>query len=178
LAIPDGQRHNRREDSAGARESEWHHEIETGVGNSRVAKSHGAEFQRIPSAGKQSINECNDMAGWFGESIQPRLEGHTRAIDRGNQPGRNDPDSVRSTAAPSTWGDFDLIYCRDEKYRRVERGSFPLAHGVPRDMGRRKPELRSMAKRARSNRVGRLKGYGNAIVPAVAAEFIRAVMNQ
>ncbi|MFA7121397.1 MAG: DNA cytosine methyltransferase, partial [Bacilli bacterium] len=33
-----------------------------------------------------------------------------------------------------------------------------------------------MAKPARRNRVGRLRGYGNAIVPQIAAEFIRAYM--
>jgi hypothetical protein len=36
--------------------------------------------------------------------------------------------------------------------------------------------LAGMAKGARSNRVGRLRGYGNAIVPQVAAVFIRAVL--
>jgi len=34
-------------------------------------------------------------------------------------------------------------------------GAFPLAHGVP-------------------NRVGKLRGFGNAIVPELAARFIRA----
>jgi len=33
-----------------------------------------------------------------------------------------------------------------------------------------------MVKAARRNRVGRLKGYGNAIVPQAAAEFIRAFL--
>jgi len=55
----------------------------------------------------------------------------------------------------SFWSDFDLIPCRDGKARRVEPGIFPLAHGVP-------------------NRVGKLRAYGNAIVPQVAAEFIRS----
>jgi len=53
------------------------------------------------------------------------------------------------------WSDFDLIPCRDGKSRRVEPGTFPLAHGVPA-------------------RVGLLRGYGNAIVPQAAAQFIRA----
>jgi DNA (cytosine-5)-methyltransferase 1 len=47
----------------------------------------------------------------------------------------------------------DWIPCRDGKLRPVEPGTFPLAHGAPA-------------------RVGRLRAYGNAIVPQVAAEFI------
>jgi hypothetical protein len=35
-----------------------------------------------------------------------------------------------------------------------------------------------MIREARRNRVGRLSGYGNAIVPHVAAVFLRAVMEE
>lgn len=55
------------------------------------------------------------------------------------------------------WDVFDLLPCLDGKSRRVEPGSFPLAHGLP-------------------GRVGLLRGYGNAIVPEVAAEFIKAYL--
>jgi len=58
-------------------------------------------------------------------------------------------------AAPDAWGDFDILPCLDGKARRVESGTFPLAHGV-------------------SGRVGLLRGYGNAIVPQIAAEFVKA----
>jgi DNA (cytosine-5)-methyltransferase 1 len=58
-------------------------------------------------------------------------------------------------AAAGFWSDCDWIPCRDGKARPVEPGTFPLAHGV-------------------SARVGRLRGYGNAIVPEVAAAFIEA----
>jgi DNA (cytosine-5)-methyltransferase 1 len=55
------------------------------------------------------------------------------------------------------WADFQLVHCRDGKTRRIptEPAFFPLAHGVPA-------------------RVVRLRGYGNAIVPQVAAAFIQA----
>jgi DNA (cytosine-5)-methyltransferase 1 len=55
---------------------------------------------------------------------------------------------------PNFWSRYSVAHCRDGKARRFEPGSFPLAHGVP-------------------NRVGLLRGYGNAIVPQVAARFIR-----
>ena len=60
-------------------------------------------------------------------------------------------------AGADAWGNFDIIPCRDGKSRRVESGTFPLAHGIP-------------------GRVGLLRGYGNAIVPQVAAQFIASVM--
>jgi DNA (cytosine-5)-methyltransferase 1 len=61
----------------------------------------------------------------------------------------------RPASVVSVWSDCDWIPCRDGKARPVEPGSFPLAHGIPA-------------------RVGRLRGYGNAIVPQVAAVFIAA----
>lgn len=56
------------------------------------------------------------------------------------------------------WRYADWLGCRDGKWRPVEPGTFPLAHGVP-------------------GRVGRLRAYGNAIVPAQAAEFVAAFMS-
>jgi len=55
------------------------------------------------------------------------------------------------------WRDADWLYCRDDKWRPVEPGTFPLAHGI-------------------TNRVGRLRAYGNAIVPQVAQAFIEAYL--
>ncbi|WP_336716737.1 DNA cytosine methyltransferase [Pantoea ananatis] len=55
------------------------------------------------------------------------------------------------------WANADWLGCRDGRFRPVEPGTFPLANGIP-------------------SRVGRLRGYGNAIVPQVAAEFITAFM--
>jgi DNA (cytosine-5)-methyltransferase 1 len=57
----------------------------------------------------------------------------------------------------SPWTSSIAIQCTDGKARPIESSIFPLAHGIP-------------------NRVGLLRGAGNAIVPQVAAEVIRAYM--
>lgn len=55
------------------------------------------------------------------------------------------------------WRSCDWIPCSDGVARPVEPGTHPLSHGVP-------------------GRVGLLRGYGNAIVPQVAAQFIAAAL--
>jgi len=80
----------------------------------------------------------------------------------------------------SSWADSVTIPCLDGKTRRVpnpESGVFPLAHGLPRSVGpgcTKQQRMELLA--AKANRRGRLKAYGNAIVPQVAAKFIEAVM--
>lgn len=74
-------------------------------------------------------------------------------LQRGGQHGQQPQDG-----GSGFWSAFDLIPCRDGKSRRIEPGSFPLAHGIP-------------------SRVGRLRAYGNAIVPPLAVEFVRACMD-
>jgi DNA (cytosine-5)-methyltransferase 1 len=71
--------------------------------------------------------------------------------------GRDGAD-CRPSPTDGHWRDADWLFCRDGKWRPVEPGTFPLAHGAPA-------------------RVGRLRAYGNAIVPQVAAEVIGAYLD-
>ena len=71
------------------------------------------------------------------------------------------------------WRDADWLFCRDGKWRPVEPGTFPLVDGAAARMGRVEP---GVARVASSNRIGRRKGYGNAINAQAAAAFIRAYM--
>jgi site-specific DNA-cytosine methylase len=98
--------------------------------------------------------------------------GHADGSQLAEHPAREE----RQAPARTSWSDYLLIPCRDGKLRRIsaEPGFFPLAPRLPGDMGRMFPALAGMVKAARRNRVGRLKGYGNAIVAQVAAEFIKA----
>ena len=56
------------------------------------------------------------------------------------------------------WADADWLFCRDGKWRPVEPGTFPLAHGI-------------------HARVVRLRGYGNAINAVQAQAFVEAFMD-
>lgn len=92
-----------------------------------------------------------------------RVAGGQGCLADGTPPGRKQGDREPqhggtgggSGADHGGWDVADWLFCRDGKWRPVEPGTFPLAHGLPA-------------------RVGRLRGYGNAIVPQVAARFIEA----
>jgi DNA (cytosine-5)-methyltransferase 1 len=71
--------------------------------------------------------------------------------------------------------DFALLPCRDGKTRRTESGIFPLVNGIPRGVvPSGKPSDPSYCNATAEARAIRLKGYGNAIVPPLAAAFITA----
>ena len=55
------------------------------------------------------------------------------------------------------WSGADWVFCRDQKYRPIEPGTFPLAHGI-------------------ANRVGKLRGYGDALCAEQAIGFIEAYL--
>ena len=99
------------------------------------------------------------------ESEQPTSHGNNTSGCRSsvgladtNQIGRERlPLGLLGEGDQNYWAGFDILPCTDGKARRIEPGTFPLANGIP-------------------GRVGLLRGYGNAIVPEIAAEFIAAFL--
>lgn len=112
-----------------------------------------------------------------GEQGSQGQHGHGDGCD---EPGRLGAQPSGHVAAPSArhfWSRAIPIPCRDGKYRLAEPGIFPLVNGIPRGVvPSGDPGLPEYANSTPEGRVMRLKGYGNAIVPQVAAMFVRAFM--
>ncbi|MBK9021620.1 MAG: DNA cytosine methyltransferase [Sulfuritalea sp.] len=138
-----------------------------------VADSAGVRFSGGGATETASLQgECPERArehegpGFSGE-LQGRPEGLRRIGVAQGDTNNEGPQGRRLSAERARellvgqagvagfWGDADWLWCRDQKYRPVEPGTFPLAHESPAP-------------------VGRLRGYGNAIVAEQAAEFIAA----
>ena len=73
------------------------------------------------------------------------------------------------------WRNPEWLPCRDGKARPTQPGLSPLAYGLPERVVRGSNQGAPInADDSTEARVMRLRGYGNAIVPQVAAEFITA----
>lgn len=122
--------------------------LEERPGERTDARTERAAVERDRDAGGVAITQCN--------TGDARRVANESGESDGADCARSHAQSGRSSGL-SYWSDYSLIPCLDGRSRRVEPGSFPLAHGVP-------------------NRVGRLRAYGNAIVPACAAAFVTAYL--
>jgi DNA (cytosine-5)-methyltransferase 1 len=75
------------------------------------------------------------------------------------------------------WDDLGWLPCRDGKTRPVERSILPMAHGLPGSVVPGRDPSIEEANATSEARVMRLRGYGNAVIPQVAAEVIHAYMD-
>lgn len=105
-------------------------------------------------------SSSEDKKGWgsgsaIGRKLPQRSEGCT--LSDIQRPAIHRIDGANPDATNGFWRNADWLFCRDEKWRPVRPGSFPLANGV-------------------TARVGRLRAYGNAINAEAAKIFIAAYM--
>ena len=150
----------------------------------RIPDGEGCQPNRTPSGREQGHGEpqCGGGNGWMADAtiIGRREEcpdgggvafgDSAQGIPAGSCPGSRDH---RPGSHDSLWSTPDWLLCRDGKWRPVESGTFPLAHGLPKGMVRSSDP--SLPFHPQEARVMRLRGYGNAIVPQLAAEFIKAI---
>jgi len=161
----------------GCTTEEWRTAQLCGIG--RMGHAGGAGLAR--GAGRALGNECQAVErtgglsggmayahsqserGICGSQGTPQICAESQIWQRNGQWHGNIHDrgraAERRTDAPMLGRDAaDWLFCRDGKWRPVEPGTFPLAHEA-------------------AARVGRLRGYGNAIDAEVATGFIEAVID-
>jgi len=131
------------------RDKSKHMEMHGTKEQTRSAREGGA-FGGIPNGDKPARQQDS------GSAPQDEEENGRARRHRGQQDGHN---GFAGLGEGCFWNAAILHHCKDGYTRRIpaESALFPLAHGIP-------------------GRVGLLRGAGNAIVPEVAAEFIRAYM--
>ena len=110
----------------------------------RETDGHLSHLSGPPSeASREKLaNAASDLADANGGNAG--AEGLQRSWQHGQRAGDSE----------TFWSTSEWLFCTDGKFRRVEPGTFPVAHGIPK-------------------RVAKLRALGNAIVPQIAAEFIK-----
>ena len=159
-------------------------EIPECLGRGGGSKRHH-EIERDRRAESKIEIKGSEPFGLMGDPDVKGLEGHG-GYDELDDSGRREG-SERYGSETGFWDDVDWISCRDGKSRPVESKIQRVADGLSDGLGF--VRLESYPDRPREERIilspliqkgkariARLRGYGNAIVPQVAAEFISAYL--
>ena len=135
--------------------------------NNNGCQKHGRELLRdeVRDEVRTAVGDYAPVgpgeAGRVVDDDDERPQGYGGNGDGGDQPRRIRAEQAGSIGAAGAtrgfWAGADWLPCRDEKWRPVESGTFPLAHGAP-------------------SRVGRLRAYGNTINIHLAAAFVRSAL--
>lgn len=145
----EGSEERREHDGENAR---WQPCDDGAVGNNE------AGVVRLANTERAVIRDCGcgvDEKAARGEQSEKRQRERIWSISGADG---SDGSSARPRPTNGFWRDADWLFCRDGKFRPVEPGTSPLVDGA-------------------AARVGRLRGYGNAIVAQAAQAFIESVMD-
>ncbi len=143
--------------------------VNTEHNGSSSPENRGSDEASLRGCAEGSVlSEQSQGAGMFGElsgcavgdTIDQRSQGFSGDVADRNQSGRHGSEPCRSASSAGFWDNAEWIVCGDGKARRIppaESGIRIVAHGL-------------------QHRAPLLHAFGNAIVPEVAARFIKAVM--
>ena len=144
----------------------------------------------------QRTGDCWESCN-MADAHSERLQGHRRHEQQQCQEGRkeqagyNTEDRGIDGPCPTNglWRTADWIFCRDNKWRPVEPGTFPLVDGAPTELlpsdylgasGNPRSaivtEADAQVQATKEARQARLKAYGNAINAEAAKAFIEAYL--
>lgn len=126
------------------------------------SQSQRHENGRQTCGNRKVVVQTEPWVGVVDDRLSSGRVGHTNEYGRDSRSEAPETSRLRDTANTAGWTngfwkDVDWLPFRDAKLRPVEPGTFPVVNGGP-------------------PRVGELRAYGNAIVPPLATEFIKAVM--
>jgi DNA (cytosine-5)-methyltransferase 1 len=180
-----GESGSRMGNTCGARRPQLHSEFRSGIERVSEVKwecssvRDGADGWLANASVEQTI--ASDEGGFYAESSGSSWLGNaehngqsTSEIRRSTSESETESGVLQFKGSSSEWSNPDWIYCRDNKYRPIKPGIKPLVDGLPKGVVRGSdPSAPINADETQEARVMRLKGYGNAIVPQLAAEFIK-----
>ena len=121
-----------------------------------TGRDHHEEYDRNKSNSTSSVRCVGNpkSEGSFRHGRYVQVDGEERREIETRHSGEA---GVSNGAGRTYWSDADWVGCSDGKSRPIEPITFPLAHGSPA-------------------RVGRLRGYGNALVAEQAIAFIESYL--
>lgn len=132
--------------------------LEGFTGNGGTAGRQGSGGPVAEAGVSGGVADTNGFTGLQRGEVNGRRNQGSDERQRSGPGSSGYTDAGRPRPTNGFWGTADWLFCRDGKWRSVEPGTFPLAHGAPA-------------------RVGRLRAYGNAINAEAATVFIEAVMD-
>jgi DNA (cytosine-5)-methyltransferase 1 len=120
------------------------------------SRDNGPDASGLADAGSQRRQQ--DARSASGDEAAHGRQGWVGVQQNGDHVPASDVQDRLPGPTNGLWGDADWLFCRDGKWRPVEPGTFPLAHGAPA-------------------RMGRLRGYGNALNAETATAFVQEVIS-
>jgi DNA (cytosine-5)-methyltransferase 1 len=144
---------------------------DAGINEGRERHDSAMQRRRSQQAEQAGMGGCNSNR--VGNANGERFDGESVRLLAGRP---QQAGAEIAGAGEGYWDEYRIVRSGAGELRRAEPGTFPMAYGLPASVESVRPELAELGASARACCRGQLAGFGNAIVPQVAAKFIRAYL--